>query len=116
MCRVYDGVGVREAMACCDIDVMTHIECMYAMSRCRACVGCMGLTVLGGRTALHYAAREDRTAAMEMLLGRGADMEAKDNVRYVALRLVEVCASCSQQQDWPETRLGESCMHRLVKT
>ena len=75
---------MREAMACCDIAVMTHIECMYAMSRCRACVGCMGLTVQGGRTALHYAAREDRTAAMEMLLGRGADMEAKcDRVRRV---------------------------------
>jgi hypothetical protein len=87
---------VREAMACCDIAVMTHIECMYAMSRCRACVGCMGLTVQGGRTALHYAAREDRTAAMEMLLGRGADMEAKDNVSRVLNDCMRVCVG-----HWP---------------
>ena len=73
------------------------------------------LTVQFGLTALLRAIYDGNMAAVELMVGRGADMEAQNDVRYVALRLVEVCTSGSLHQDWPKIRLAESGMHRPVR-
>ena len=45
------------------------------------------------RTALHYAAARGHTATVKCLVGHGADMDVKDNVRRVTEERMRVCVT-----------------------
>ena len=52
------------------------------------------LTVQHGKTPLHHAVEGGHTAAMECLVGHGANMDVKDNVRRAAEVLcMRVCVT-----------------------
>ena len=51
----------------------------------RGAVTCGPATLQDGATALIWAAGDGHTYTVELLLGRGADLEAKDNVKPESL-------------------------------
>ena len=64
---------------------------MSAALRLRRCAPCDGAQ--NGWTPLHAASNSGRLKVVRLLLERGADKEADDNVRHCALSYIEVTQS-----------------------
>ena len=59
---------------------------------CVAVAGMRDRTLQDGDTALIVAARDGEAEAVALLLDRGADLEAKDNVRARTLTIERYCS------------------------
>jgi ankyrin repeat protein len=65
--------------------------CLMHSLRAALTLATPGVRAQNGRTPLHFAAVDGRTACLRLLLERGANKGAKDTVRSL---LVRTCAPC----------------------